>query len=62
MVMCQRRQYSAVFLEKNGRLKFSVTSMPSIWATPMVMSMPPVKSAYRSMAYRNIMASTYTPS
>ena len=45
MVMCHRRQYSAMFLEKKGRSKFSVTFTPSIWATPMVMSMPPVKSA-----------------
>ena len=59
--MCQRRQYSAVDLEKKGRRKFSATSIPRHWAAPMVTSMPPVKSAYRVTAYTPISASTYTP-
>ena len=61
MVMCQRRQYSAVDLEKKGRWKFSASSIPRHSAAPMVTSMPPVKSAYSVTAYTAIRARTYTP-
>lgn len=35
--------------EKYGRIKFSATFTPNTCAIPMVISMPPVKSAYSSM-------------
>jgi DNA repair protein RecO len=36
--------------EKNGRLKFSAILIPNISPIPMVISIPPVKSAYNSNA------------
>ena len=43
--MCHRRQYSFRDLEKYGRWKFSMTRIPRASERPIVMSIPPVKSA-----------------
>ena len=37
-LMCQRRQNSLGFLEKYGRLKFNINSMPNSLLTPRAIS------------------------